>query len=257
MWFADWGLAFSLVLLVAVAAAVALALLGRWAGWSLPSVRRAVWVGGTVTALLLVGQAGVVDSVEDTSGGAAALDQPVLEWFVAHRDPFATGFAIVLATIGGTAAMTVLTVVAVGVLLYLRRAAQAAVVAVTAAGGGLLVLGFKNLYGRDRPALAEQVLPYQGHSLPSGHALGSTVVLGVVAAVLYPALLGWWARLALVASAAVLALLIGVSRLYLAAHWLTDVLTGWLLGGAWLTAGITALVLLPAHRPARVSTKTG
>jgi membrane-associated phospholipid phosphatase len=49
---------------------------------------------------------------------------------------------------------------------------------------------------------------------------------------------------ALVAGASLLVVLIGWCRLYLGAHWLTDVLTGWLLGAAWLVLAVTALALL-------------
>lgn len=242
------ALAIGLVVLVAAAVLVVLA---RRAGWSDPAVRRAVGTGGTVSAVLLLAQTAVVWCVAagPVSNGLAAADGPVLRWFVAHRDPYATGFGVVLAVLGGPVSMTVLAAAAVLVLVYRGRREQAVLVAVAAATGGLLVRGFKAVYRRDRPPRIDQVLHYHDHSLPSGHALGSTVVLGLVAAVAYPALRAGAARLLLVAGALVAAVLVGVSRIYLAAHWLTDVLTGWLLGGAWLAAAVTALALLPARDP--------
>jgi membrane-associated phospholipid phosphatase len=236
------------VVLVAIVAALALGWLACRAGWSTRSVRHTLWTGAAVAAVLLVCQALIVSSVVAGGlGGLSVDDGAVLRWFVVHRDPFATGLAIVLAALGGAAAMTVLAVVTVLVLGYLRHWEQAVVVAVTAVGAWLLVIGLKTFYGRPRPPRFQQVIHYHGHSLPSGHALGATVVVGVVAAVTYPVLSGSRGRAALVVGVAAMVLLVGVSRLYLAAHWLTDVLTGWLLGGAWLAVGVTALALLAAR----------
>lgn len=207
-------------------------------------------VGGAVALVLALAQAQVVEGVLDGPGppdGLHSLDQPLLDWFVAHRSGWATALATLLAAAGGTVAMTAVTVAAVLGLLWQRRWWPAGVVAVTSAGAGLLVLGFKYLYERRRPPAIDQVIHYQGYALPSGHAMGTTVVLGMVAAVIASGAHPMAAKAAAVATASVLALLVGVSRLYLGAHWLTDVVTGWLLGGAWLAVAVTVL-LLPAVR---------
>ena len=238
---ADLFLALSLALLVCVPPATVLPLLVRRAGWADPAVRRIVWTGVAVAVVLLAAQAAVVIAVE-TAGGHTVLDESVLTWIVAHRNPWATGLAIVLAALGGTAAMTVLAATAVLVQLYLGHWQRGLLVAATSAGAGLLVLGFKQLYTRQRPPGPDQVIHYSGHSLPSGHALGSIVVLGVVSAVLVPTLLGA-ARAWTVLGAVAMVALVGWCRVYLGAHWVTDVLTGWLLGGAWLALALTALAL--------------
>ncbi|WP_344411708.1 phosphatase PAP2 family protein [Pseudonocardia ailaonensis] len=80
--------------------------------------------------------------------------------------------------------MAVLTVVTAVVLPMRRHARQAVVVVVAGAGAGLLVAGLKGLYARQRPHVATQLVLETNASLPSGHALSSLVVVGIVAAVL-------------------------------------------------------------------------
>lgn len=245
----DLVAAFALLGGFALVAIASLTVLARRAGAAGRSPRRVLTSGLVVAVALVCCQFVVVGGVLERltgggAGGVSALDAPVLHWVVAHREGIGTGFSIVLALVGGTASMVVLTAVTAGTLLYLGRPASALVVAATAALGGLLVVTFKPLYGRSRPPPVDQVIHYHGYSLPSGHALGSTVVLGIVAAALYPALSSTRRRIALVVGAAGLAVAVGLSRVYLAAHWLTDVITGWLLGGAWLAVGVTALALL-------------
>jgi membrane-associated phospholipid phosphatase len=242
---ADLLLASSLVLLICVVPASVLAVLARRAGSADRPVRRIVRLGVSVAVVLLLAQALVVIGVE--TGALTNLDGPALGWFMGHRSGWATGFAIVLAALGGTAALTVLTVTAMLVLVYLGQWRRALLVGGTAAGAGLLVQGFKYLYARHRPPKLDQVIHYSGYSLPSGHSLGSLVVFGVLTATLLPALRGA-ARVWLLLGAAVLVLLVGWCRVYLAAHWVTDVVTGWLLGGAWLALGVTALALLARAR---------
>jgi membrane-associated phospholipid phosphatase len=112
-----------------------------------------------------------------------------------------------------------------------------------------LTNGFKNLYDRPRPPVGERLAIEGNPSLPSGHALGSVVVIGVLAAVVVLLMRSLALRVLAVVAAAVLVATIGISRLYLAVHWTTDVLAGWFLGGAWLALCVT--VLCVARTPTR------
>lgn len=209
--------------------------------------RLPVLIGSGCVVALVLAQAAVVDGVAD-SAGPTGLDRSVLDWFLAARSPEVTAVMKVVSAVGGTAGMTVLAVITAGLLWRARQGAAAVVVIAAAAGAGLLVTGFKHLYMRSRPPVVDRLTTENSFSLPSGHALGSVVVLGVLAAVVVQA-----GRRAARGGAVILAAagiaVIAASRLYLGVHWTTDVLTGWLLGGAWLAACITALTLLQTRPP--------
>lgn len=103
-----------------------------------------------------------------------------------------------------------------------------------AACGMTMVL--KMVLQRERPqTIYAKNMWFKTYSFPSGHTLSSTVLYGIVAhlaARYMPEPLGGW----LATSLLILILLVGVSRIYLGAHYVLDVVAGLLLGGMalWL-----------------------
>jgi undecaprenyl-diphosphatase len=106
-------------------------------------------------------------------------------------------------------------------------------------GAGALVMDpvLKSLIGRARPVVAHPVAHGTGSSFPSGHSLGSIVCYGALLLVFLPVARGRW-RPAFITVITVLVALIGISRILLGVHYLSDVLGAWALGITWL--GITA-----------------
>jgi undecaprenyl-diphosphatase len=126
-----------------------------------------------------------------------------------------------------------------------RRWRLAAYLLVTGAGALVLDPILKSLVGRIRPVVAHPVAHGTGNSFPSGHSLGSIVCYGAVLLAFLPDTRPGWPRTALRYGIGVLIAAIGISRILLGVHYLSDVVGAWALGLTWL--GITALAFDPLH----------
>ncbi|MCC6498020.1 MAG: phosphatase PAP2 family protein, partial [Propionibacteriaceae bacterium] len=104
--------------------------------------------------------------------------------------------------------------------------------------------------GRSRPELDFAVPPFEdSFSFPSGHALNSTVVAGMLAYLACWLTRRRWLRVVAVLAALLWAVGMGLSRVFLGHHWLTDVMFAWLFGLGWLALLITVHQLLLGRRP--------
>lgn len=137
-----------------------------------------------------------------------------------------------LTDIGSSLVIVPLFAVVVALLLRNRRYGAALFLGV-ASGGALVLNGtMKVLFERPRPKLDyAAVLP--DYSFPSGHTMNAFVFYVALALILW-SVFGRRAGLVALAVAVVLALGVGVSRIYLGYHYLTDVVGGLLAGIAWL-----------------------
>jgi undecaprenyl-diphosphatase len=124
------------------------------------------------------------------------------------------------------------------ILAIRRRWRLAAYLLITGAGALILDPILKSLVGRLRPVVAHPIAHGTGDSFPSGHSLGSIVCYGAILLVFLPAARGGW-RTAFITGIVTLIALIGISRILLGVHYLSDVLGAWAVGITWL--GITAL----------------
>ncbi|MFW6146716.1 MAG: phosphatase PAP2 family protein [Planctomycetota bacterium] len=140
------------------------------------------------------------------------------------RDVTALGSAIVL---------TLLSLAVLGYLLLVRRTAMAALLVAAVAGVIALSFALKLGFGRPRPDVVAHEMEVYTLSFPSGHAMMATAIYLTLAVLLARVQVGRLLRLYLLAVAAALALLVGVSRVYLGVHWPTDVLAGWTAGTVW------------------------
>ncbi|MBN8528973.1 MAG: phosphatase PAP2 family protein [Caulobacterales bacterium] len=181
----------------------------------------------------------LADDMAETDG--RAFDQAVLVWMqpVAGqpRGPWwLREAALDITSLGGIAVLSLFAVATVGFLLIQRRRLSALLLALGLAGGVALSEGLKALFERERPPAAYQAVETLNASFPSGHALMSTVFYLSVAVMLARAFPTKRLKAYVLGVGMTLAGLVGLTRVYLGAHWATDVLAGWCVGAAWAMA---------------------
>ncbi|MCU1536974.1 MAG: Phosphoesterase [Humibacillus sp.] len=190
---------------------------------------------------LVAGTAQVYDSVTERDG-VSGFDQPVLDRMVALRSPGLNSAVTTFTDIGGPVGMPVLATVAVVAIAVWRRRWTPIVLALIAAAGSLaMTIVGKDLIDRARPPASLAVPPLEvSPSFPSGHTLNATVLVTVVVYLLLIETTAAWQRTLAITVGTLFVVLMGLSRVYLGHHWLTDVVAGWLIGFAWALAVITA-----------------
>lgn len=209
--------------------------------WSPPAyltVQLVLSLGATIAALSLF--ALLADAVTDQAA-ITRLDLSVDNDIHAHASPLGVTIAKSVSFIGGPAAMAVLMVAGAIYLLVRREKLLLYGWLVAFIGGGALDWALKTIFRRDRPSFPNPFVHVLGYSFPSGHAMGSLIGYGMLAYVIAHSVKHRGIDLLAAGCAAVLVLAIGFSRLYLGAHFLSDVLAGFAAGIAWLAANIIAL----------------
>ena len=157
-----------------------------------------------------------------------------------------------MTSLGGTVILVLVVGITAGFLGVARRWRHLWLV-LAASWGGLLLTGLlKAAFDRPRPTVVPRLVPVSSPSFPSGHAILAAVVYLTVGT-LVAQLFGHRRERTYVLSVAVgLAVLIGLTRLYLGVHYPTDVLAGLLVGFSWaLTMGLVARSLRQHSRMLR------
>jgi undecaprenyl-diphosphatase len=165
--------------------------------------------------------------------GLARDDPRVLASVIGHRAPWLTSLAKVLTWLGSNLVLWPVVVVAgLGLWRWRRRWLPAVLPALALAGAWAGSLLIKGLVGRPRPPVADRLTVVHSLSYPSEHAAQALAAWGMLALMLMAGRSAR-ARVLLAAGAALIAFVVGLTRIYLGAHWMTDVLGGWALAGVW------------------------
>lgn len=199
-----------------------------------------------LSALLVIGLgvlifAELADDMREADG--QAFDQWVLSAVRPNADPsdawgpwWLSTAANDLTALGGISVLTLLATIAVIFLVIQKKRLSALLLVFGLLGGVTLSEGLKALFERARPPEQFQAVETINASFPSGHALLSTVFYLSLAVMLSRAFPRRRLKVYVIGVGVVIAVLVGLTRIYLGAHWATDVFAGWSVGAAWAMA---------------------
>lgn len=203
---------------------------------------------GFVTALL-AGWCFVRASSElRATNSPSAADRHVALWFGQHATPARTRIAEVVTFLGSASFLAPAGIGAALLLLRRRDWYGASALVLTLGGGALVNLALKNVIHRPRPDFEQALVHASGYSFPSGHTMGAVLFYGFMAVRFATHVKSRDWRLVAPLLALVLVGLIGCSRVYLGAHYLSDVTAAAAAGLAWLALCLAGVEIV--RRPA-------
>jgi membrane protein DedA with SNARE-associated domain/membrane-associated phospholipid phosphatase len=181
--------------------------------------------------------------------GPTAGDKTAIDVAEALRCGFLTDFSKVVTFLGSGAFVWPLTAVCAAALAWRRRWTE---VCVLLAGMALIQIGFSEIkVAIDRPRPPEGLIGTHGSSFPSGHAAHSVIYVWLATTIVVRLRRGLARATLVVVAGIVLTALVGLSRVYLNVHYLSDVSAGWALGAACFSicAAIGLVVSQLRHNP--------
>jgi undecaprenyl-diphosphatase len=148
--------------------------------------------------------------------------------------------------LGGGTVLTLVTVAVCGFLALVRHFRSMLLVMVATVGGGGLNALLKEAFARPRPTVVPHLTEAYAPSFPSGHAMLSAIVFLTLGALLAQLIERRRLKVYVLGVALLLTFLVGLSRVFLGVHYLTDVFGGWVAGLGW--ALLTALLVRAVKR---------
>jgi undecaprenyl-diphosphatase len=170
-----------------------------------------------------------------------------------HDSPTTVNVLQFLSWLGRPVVLGALVAIACVILWRRHQPKLVAFLIVTTLGGGIVDSVVKILVNRPRPEVDHPVQTAFGKSFPSGHSMSSLICYGALLVIFLPALRHTRARHIAVVATALLVLAIGLSRLMLGVHFVTDVVGGYVLGAAWLIGAVAIFEVWRVERGKRPS----
>jgi undecaprenyl-diphosphatase len=171
---------------------------------------------------------------EIIEGGTQKFDLMALEILRAYHPPWLSPVLRDITSLGSLSVLFLVTASVAGFLLLQRDFRHMIFIIVSTGFGALLVILLKTVFARQRPDILLPVLLKETTpGFPSGHATMAAVVYLSIAAVLSRVEHSQKVRVYTILLAVLLTFLVGMTRVCLGVHYITDILAGWSIGFAW------------------------
>ncbi|PID22264.1 phosphatase PAP2 family protein [Sporosarcina sp. P3] len=167
----------------------------------------------------------------------SSFDEPIIDFVQSAESPGLTSIMKLFTTIGSTTSVALLALLTLGVLVWKKHRAQAVLFAIALAGTGILNQLLKFIFKRERPDF-HRLIDIGGYSFPSGHTMMAFSLYTILAYIVWRNLVNSGSRVAIILLAAMMIVMIAVSRIYLGVHFPSDIVGGVLASSVWLFASI-------------------
>lgn len=204
----------------------------------------------TIGSVALVGSAWLFGGVAEdlvTGDPLTIVDALISEWFRVHATASFAAVMVLVSSLASTAAVLGSCIAACAYLLWKRWWYALLALALVVPGGLLLNYLLKMAFARARPGWGD--IDLLGYSFPSGHTMTATLLYGLLGVFFAIAVKSWRWRAITVALAFMIICAVGFSRIYLGAHYFSDVVAAFAAGTAWLAICLTAVETLRRHKP--------
>jgi len=193
-----------------------------------------IWMGMAIifmVAVVIFGK--VIDAYLD-SDGLTVFDRPINQMMVGVRTPILNKLML-LVTLTGNWQMIVWGSLLGAILLIIAQKKRYLMAMLLSNVSAIIFVSVvKNLIGRVRPPVENALILEHGFAFPSGHSYFAVAFYGLLTYFLVRHFQQKWARIGVFILGFGFILLLGISRIYLGVHWITDVVAAFSLSVAWL-----------------------
>ena len=195
------------------------------------------WLWAGFASFFLGGFLIITSEVQEASSGQPELigtiDHSVVSFLLNFRNPRLNDFAVDITALGSGTVVTIFVFVASILLLLKKRNRETIHLVFAAVGSGLLTSMMKSYFERPRPDGLVHLVNVDGYSYPSGHSLTSAAVYFTFAVLICNSFQQWSRRWIIIGLFLIIIFLVGLSRVYLGVHYISDVLAGIFVGVGW------------------------